>query len=303
MATNKIRIAGQSGVSLRVVIKDRTNDDVWDGADFITYVDADLDDYKITVPEIGHGDYSVAWPDDLPAGRYHALFYDNDSDEIFGQQFLEYDGANLVEDLETGDVSVTDICNMALSHLGIGKEVGNVETDRGQEVEAFNRFYQPTRDEMLEDFPYPWATVTVEMGLVEADPTDEWAYSYRYPSNAVKLRRIQSGFRADTNDSRIPYRVSRDSTGKLIYTDVEDAVMEYTFRETDPGRFPPLFVTALSFLLAFKMAPRLTKGDPFKLGNRAFAAFEKWLPMAQASAANEEIPDVEPDSDSIRARN
>lgn len=302
MANNKFKIAGQSGVSLRVVIKDRTNDDVWDGADLVTYVDGDIDDYKVTVPELGHGDYSVAAPADLPAGRYHLVYYDNDSDEVFGQQFISFDGADVVEDLETGDVSVTDICNMALSHLGIGRKVGDVETDRTEEAKSFNEFYQITRDEMLEDFHYPWAMVTAELGLVEEDPTTEWRYSYRYPSNALKMKRIQSGLRNDSMDSRIPYRISRDGTGKLIYTDLSDAVMEYTFRETDPGRFNPLFITALSFLLAFKMAPRLTKGDPNKLGARAFQAFGVWVGKAQASMAGEEVPEREPESEFIRSR-
>ena len=191
---------------------------------------------------------------------------------------------------------------MAISHLGIGKEVGNVETDRGQEAEAFNRFYTVTRDELLEGFVWPFATVEVALGLVEEDPTNEWAYSYRYPSNCLKIRKIQSGQRTDTIDSRIPLKISRDGTGKLIYCDIEDAVLEYTFRENDPGRFSNLFITALSYIIAFKMAPRLTKGDPFKLGNRAFEAAKLWLSMAEAHAANEEVPDVEPESDSIRSR-
>lgn len=302
MATNKLKIAGQSGVALRAVIKDRTNDDVWDGSDLVTYVDGDIDDYKITVPELGHGDYSVDVPAALPAGRYHVVYYDNASDEVFGQSYVEWDGSDVTEDLETGDVSIADICNMALSHLGIGKEVADVETDRGEEAKAFNRFYQITRDELLEKFAWPWATVTADLGLVEEDPTDEWKYSYRYPSNALKLRRIQSGNRVDNLDSRIPFRISRDSTGKLLYTDMQDAVIEYTFRETDPGRFSSLFVTGLSFILAFKMSPRLTKGDPFKLGNRAFESARLWLGMAEASAANEEGQEKEPESELIRSR-
>lgn len=299
---NKLKIAGQASVSLVVILKDRTNDNVWDGEDLVTYVDADFEDYQIALTELGHGDYSVAVPADLPAGRYHAVYYDDDSDEVFGQQFIEWNGADVTEELETGDVSVTDICNMALSHLGIGKEVGNAETDTTEEARCFRRFYEPTRDELLEDFPWPWAMVTADLGLVEEDPTNEWRYSYRYPSNALKLKRIQSGLRNDNPDSRIPYRVTRDDGGKLIYTDMQDAVLEYIFRETDPGRFNPLFVTALSYMMAFKMAPRMTKGDPFKLGSRAFEAGMIWLAKAKASSAGEEVPEREPESELIRSR-
>lgn len=299
---NKLKFSGQSGITAVAVITDRTNDDVWDGSDLVTYVDADFEDYHVALTELGHGNYSADVPAALPAGRYHVAFYDDDSDESIFQSLIEWTGADITEELETGSVSVTDICNMALSHLGIGKEIGNVETDDDEEAAAFNRFYETSRDEVLRDFVWPFAMVTTDLGLVEEDPTNEWRFSYRYPSNALKLKRIQSGVRNDNMDSRIPYRITRDDGGLLLYTDLEDAIMEYTFRETDPGRFPADLVTALSFLLAFKMAPRLTKGDPFKLGNRAFEAYGMWIGRARSNAANEEVSEREPDSEFIRAR-
>jgi hypothetical protein len=144
--------------------------------------------------------------------------------------------------------------------------------------------------------------VTTDLGLVEEDPTVEWAFSYRYPSNCLQLKRIFSGIRNDNQDSKIPFRISRDETGLLVYTDMEDATMEYIFKETDPGRFPADFVTAISFLVAFKMAPRITRGDAVKLGSRAFEAYNMWMGMARANAANEETPERTPESELIRAR-
>jgi len=300
---NKLKFSGQTGLAARAVITDRTNDDVWDGSDLVTYVDADFDDYKITLTELGHGNYSASMPSALPAGRYHIAYYDNDndSDSIF-QSLVDWDGTDLVEELETGSTSVTDICNMALSHLGIGKELANMETDTGENASACRRFYENCRDNMLSDFPWPFATVTTDLGLVEEDPNDEWSFSYRYPSNSLMLKRIFSGTRNDTIQSRVPYRITRDATGLLIFTDWEDATMEYTFKETDPGRFPPDFIMALSALLAFTIAPRIAKGDPFKLGDRAYNIYQVKLAEAKASAANEEVPDQTPESEFIRER-
>jgi len=126
--------------------------------------------YKITLTELGHGNYSASMPSALPAGRYHIAYYDNDndSDSIF-QSLVDWDGTDLVEELETGSTSVTDICNMALSHLGIGKELANMETDTGENASACRRFYENCRDNMLSDFPWPFATVTTDLGLVEED--------------------------------------------------------------------------------------------------------------------------------------
>ena len=198
--------------------------------------------------------------------------------------------------------SETEICNLALSHLGIAKEIANLETENSAEANAMRRFYVTARDETLREFAWPFATKQVALGLVEEDPTDEWGFSYRYPSDAVALRRILSGIRNDNRQSRAAYRITRDDDGLLVYTDIEDAELEYTMRETDVLRFPSDFVMALSFLLAWLTAPRLAGGDPFKLAQRALQLYEVELSKARAMAAGEEQPEEPPASEFERMR-
>ena len=198
----------------------------------------------------------------------------------------------------------TQIANIALSHLGIGKEIANLDTERSSEASTLRRFYDECRDATLRDFPWPFATRFENLALVANPPTetDEWDFSYRYPTDCLMLRRIQTDVRIDTNQSRIVYKIGRDSQGLLIYTDQEDAKIEYTFRETDPSRYPADFVMAFSLRLAHYSAPRLTGGDPFKLGLRALQLYVQEISMAQASAGNETVPDQLPDAEAIRAR-
>lgn len=198
--------------------------------------------------------------------------------------------------------SETEIANLAISHLGVGKEISDLTTDRSQEALACRRFYATARDQVLRDFAWPFAMKTVALGLVEEDPNDEWGYSYRYPSDAVELRRIISGERNDNRQGRVPYRIGRDASGLLIFTDEEDAELEYTLRETDTGRYPADFVMALSLRLAVYIAPRLTAGDPFKLSMRALDLYNYELSQARANAANEEQPEEPPESEFIRER-
>jgi hypothetical protein len=198
--------------------------------------------------------------------------------------------------------SETEIANMALSHLGIGKEIQNIETESSQEAKACRRFFDTARDAVLRDFPWPFATKLVDLGLVEEDPNDEWGFSYRYPSDAIALRRILSGIRNDTLASRVPYKVGQDSQGLLIFTDAEDAQMEYTVREEAVERFSPDFILALSMRLAVYVAPRLTGGDPFKIGQRAMSLYMAEIGLAQASATGEEQPEQQPDSEFITGR-
>lgn len=200
--------------------------------------------------------------------------------------------------------SKTEIANLAISHLGIGKEIANLDTDKSEEAVACRRFFDEARKATLRDFPWPFATKLFTLGLV-ADPpseTDEWDFSYRYPSDCLMIKRIPSGIRNDSNSTRVVYKIARDNVGQLIYTDQPQAKVEYTINETDPARFSSDFTLALSFRLAVYVAPRLTAGDPFKMGERAQRLYIFELTSAQASASNEEQPDTEPDSELIRAR-
>lgn len=202
--------------------------------------------------------------------------------------------------------SDADIANMALSHLGIGEEIASL-TEKSDEARACNRFFEPCRDATLRDFPWPFATKFAVLGLVEEidddDATeDEWDYSYRYPPDCAKIIRIRSGSRNDSRDERVPYKIAKDTSGRLIYTDEEDATVEYIELITDPERFTPDFYMALSFRLAAMIAPRLTAGDPYKLGPRAYQMYVHEIERAKATALNEGQVDVEVDSEFIRAR-
>lgn len=197
--------------------------------------------------------------------------------------------------------SEVQICNLALSHVGSSKEIASL-TENSQEANTCNRFYSQCRDQILRDYRWPFTEKIASLGLVEEDPNDEWGYSYRYPTDCIDIIRILSGQRTDTRDTRVSYKLGQDDVGVLIYTDKEDAEINYVAKTENPALFPPDFVMALSFLLAFFIAPRITGGDPFKLGDRALKMFEVYVGRAQANAKNEEQEDVEPDSEFIRSR-
>ncbi len=197
--------------------------------------------------------------------------------------------------------SEVEIANLALSHLGIGKEIALL-TEKSEEAAACRRFYTTLRDASQRDFPWPFCTKIIAVGLVEADPNDEWSFSYRYPSDCMKMRRILSGTRNDNRQTRVPYRVISDSDGQLILTDKEDAEIEYTVKITNPERFSVDFIHFLSLRLAAMIAPRLTRGDPFKMGARALQLYEFECSKARATAVNEQQDEENPQSEFISGR-
>ena len=199
-------------------------------------------------------------------------------------------------------LSSTDIANMALGHLGVGKQISNIETEKSEDARSCKQFFNTTIQSMLRDFPWPFATVIQSLELVETDPNDEWGYSYRYPSNCLNVKRILSGSRNDTRLNRVPYKIVNDSSGQLILTDMTDAQIEFTKNIDATSHYPVDFSLAVSFRLAAYIAPRMTAGDPFKMGERAMKMYDYELRKAQSNAANEEQPDELPNSEFIEAR-
>jgi hypothetical protein len=158
---------------------------------------------------------------------------------------------------------------------------------------------------VLRETNWPFATRFVALALIEEDPEEvngEWDFSYRYPTDALKVRRIQSGIRNDTRQSRVPYRLGNDDSGQLIYTDMEDAVAEYTKKITEEARFPPDFVMAMSLRLAGYIAPALTAGDPYDLSKKCFQKYLMEYSIAEANSSNEEQAEENPQSEFISGR-
>lgn len=193
------------------------------------------------------------------------------------------------------------IWNMALSHLGQGKEVQD-EDENSAAAGACRRFYDQVVDEALGDFRWSFNRKFATLALIEADPTDEWAYAYRVPSDCLTVRRILSGIRNDTNATAIPFIIGQDDSGRLLYTDMENAQVEYGVRLDGTSRFPADFARALSFLLAVYIAPRVTAGDPFGLRKDAMSLYENAIGKAMSHDANQGRADQAPDSEFISVR-
>ncbi len=198
--------------------------------------------------------------------------------------------------------SKTNICNMALGNIGIGKQIADIDTERTVEAEACRQFYDIARDAVLGDFQWPFSTKIVTLGLVGTDINGEWAYSYRYPADCMKAVRILSGVRNETRQTRVPYRIIADNSGSLILTDFPNAQLEYVFKNTQVDKYPPDFILSLALKLAGLIVPRVSGGDRFKIMPQLLQLYEYSISSAQATAANEESLDEKPQSEFITQR-
>lgn len=227
---------------------------------------------------------------------------------------------------------------MSLMHLSVGKQISSFN-EKSEEARACALFYDTAKDEVLRAFAWPFATLTVSLQLVQQQPTPEWGYSYRLPSDCLAARRLllstvstgpfPSVFsiaapyntplgRVPTAQNRIPYRIMADAQGGLLYTDVAPVpaipasptslgqpqlpLLEYTAEQDSPQFYASDFCQALAFRLASYVGPSLTGGDKFGLAKTCLQLYYQAIVVAQANAGNEEQPDQPAEAEAMRSR-
>jgi hypothetical protein len=197
----------------------------------------------------------------------------------------------------------TGICNMALRHLHVTTPLSDVDADNTKESLACLAFFDDALNQVLRDFPWPFATTIAALAGQADDPNDEWDYSYTYPSDCLMLRRILSGYgRNETRNTRVPHRIIKSGATRLILTDMDEAEVEYTAEITDLTNLTSDFVLAFSYLIAGLIAPSVTGGDATKLGERSLQKYMFLIENARNNAINEEQPDLPVDSEFITER-
>ena len=206
--------------------------------------------------------------------------------------------------------SKTNICNLALGHLGVSNEIANLETERSKEAQACRRFFDIVRDLILRDFNWPFARKVVKLSLIKENPSSKWCFSYRYPSDAIRLIKLypanETGASFETYNAyegmKIPYEVARDDKARAIWTNLEIPELEYISDVDDVTDYPPDFQLAFSYLLAGHIAPRITGGDPFSTGSKSYQLYAQIIERAKSNASNEVEQGRERESEFITER-
>jgi len=204
----------------------------------------------------------------------------------------------------------TKIVNIALSRLGITKQLVSVATDNRPEASQARLHYVEAVEATLRAFPWPFATRYADLTLVAGTDSlgvnDDWQYSYRAPSNMLFARRFvkTDGSKRRYDPAPVTFRTGSDASGTLIYTDaaVDDFALEYTVRVSCVATAgDALFRSALAWKLAHELAPGLARDE--KKVAFAWGMFERQIRIAEAVAANEsQHEDDQPDAPWIEAR-
>lgn len=204
-------------------------------------------------------------------------------------------------------VSDIEICNMALDHLGAKSNIESFE-DKSPEARVCKRWYNPSRRGILAAYDWGWARKRITMAL-HGDTISEtasnplagvWGFRYQYPADCVKARKIQNPNSPPMDQTPFAVETSLDGTELTILTNAEDAVLVYTWDQTQTNMFSELFVLALPHLLASNIAYTIT--GKRNITNDEFTIYQGIIAGASAADANERSDAPPRDADWIRAR-
>jgi hypothetical protein len=201
--------------------------------------------------------------------------------------------------------NAVDICNLALSHIGESSKVTSLDTtvDLSTQARHCARFYPRAVGFLLEQ--HDWGFNTRRKPLVlNTNPsasllvqTAEWDFAYDLPNLphnfATSIAVLPPGSSRDAPTQ--PYEIETDLAGhKLLLTDVEDAVLRYTVKVSNPQRFSESFIQAAAWMLASMLAGPIVKGaEGKKAAADCLLMMQTFLRKAEAHDSNQKKTDHE----------
>ena len=163
--------------------------------------------------------------------------------------------------------SIVQICNIALSRIGQSERINSLG-EPGASAEQCDLFYELCRDQVLGDFPWPFATGFATLSELATNPDPEFERCYTLPVDCLTVRRVLlPGFNTMswTGNCAVPsyppikHRVIAGPSSRLLSVNIENAQIEYTKRIESSGMFSAQFVSALAWKLAESIAPAISR--------------------------------------------
>lgn len=197
--------------------------------------------------------------------------------------------------------STVEICNLALSNLG--KDNINAIDEASNEARACRQFYPITLRMMLQSHPWKFASRTVSLAEVDNDKLGAWAYAYALPGDKLTVRHIRRAYVLDDPSPQTRQQELLnlyEIEGERLYCNLSPCLLHYVALIEDPEKFSSLFVDALAWHLAVRLAMPLTR-DP-NIRKAAFETATAMQSIAEANEANEERNWIDHDSEMVEVR-
>ncbi len=183
----------------------------------------------------------------------------------------------------------TDLFNRIIANLGQIKATQiEIWSEATSDARTVRRFYEDNIEAFLEESWWSFATGYADLSLDSSTAPEAWAYAYKAPADMVAPRRIVGVIPEELP----PFEEGISASGiKVIWSDQQEAELEYTKFTEDFNVWSPTAYRALSLFVSIDVAPAYTGGNKV---NEIMALYADALERAQAASANrqERRPDT-----------
>lgn len=153
-------------------------------------------------------------------------------------------------------LSITGICNLALSNLGEGASIGDFNEVSVLAAKCRGH-YDIERQALLSSHLWRFAKKRATLSALGTAPAFGWAFAYSLPNNCLRVWTLNG------DEARMP-DAEWEIEGQAILTDATVADIVYIQDLTDVTLFPPLFVKAFALSLAASICVEITNSADAK---------------------------------------
>ncbi len=203
----------------------------------------------------------------------------------------------------------TRFANLALSILGDSTVISDLDTANSSAATVIRLHLPSAFQSALLAYDWSFATGFTDdaMEVLRECPSSGYAYAYRMPANALRIRQLAPAGSFVHNvdqyvEDFIPYKIVNNQGLQEVHTDLKDAFAEYTVDLSLDGIYPDSFARIAAATLALDIAPGVITNNFAKVQNRVMGNIMIWKNQAIAEDKLNESPKMRPVSPFIRRR-
>jgi len=190
------------------------------------------------------------------------------------------------------EITKTTIFNLALAHIG-EQEIANFDVAGAPATQARLQ-YEITRDEVIHEFPWNFATRYDTATALATAPSWHWQNAYTMPEDYIRVLRIQG-------DTRLDWEVADIDDKTVLMCNLSSPInFKYLRRVTNASRYSPNFVSALAARLAMELVIPL--GKRLSLLDALRTIYMSKMSLARTVDSQEKTPEILEANEWIDAR-
>lgn len=191
-------------------------------------------------------------------------------------------------------VSKVDICNKALTFLGLGSKPITSLDENSANARTLKNSYPSVRDAVLRSHNWGFARRIETLARISGESVPGWTYLYASPSLSLATRKVFDNIQV-TNPDSVEFQevLTPTSSQKGIVCNSNPAYIEYTYQIDDPSIYSADFITAFAMALAAETAYTITGNTD--LGPKLQVSFSG--ATSEAKRTNASGKNVDPTAD------